>query len=98
MTSVPISSAWISCSPELPAGGRCRRRRVDAIGIDRALAQRDLEGSGQLVAVERHLAAAFLDHVEIAQLHALEGRETAAAIRADAAAADRRPSSAGGCP
>jgi hypothetical protein len=89
MTSVPISSAGISCSPETfqlahdPGDGA-----LDAIRIDRPLAQRDLEGAQKLVAVERHLAAALLDHVEIAELDALEGGEAAAAIRADAAAAN----------
>ena len=47
----------------------------------------------QLVAVERHAPAGALDHGQLAQLHPLEGGEAAAAIRADAAAADRGGSS-----
>ena len=42
----------------------------------------------ELVAVERHAPARALDDRQLAQLHPLEGGEAAAAIRADAAAAD----------
>ena len=62
---------------------------LDPLGLDRALAQRDLDRAHQLVAVERHRAGRSLDHGQLAQLHPLEGREAAAAVRADAAAADR---------
>ena len=62
---------------------------LDALRIDRALAQGDLQRAHQLVAIEGHAAARFLDHDQLAQLHALESGETPAAIGTDAAAADR---------
>ena len=62
---------------------------LDPLGRDVALAQRDLDRALQLVAIERRAAAVALDHRQFAQLHALEGGEAPAAIRADAAAADR---------
>src|SRR5690606_33970265 len=71
--------------------GDATRRALDAVGIDIALADRDLHRAQQLVAVERHLAAGALDDDEVAKLHPLEGGEATAAIGADAAAADRRP-------
>src|SRR5207253_2340476 len=43
----------------------------------------------ELAAVERFALAAALDHQDLAQLHALEGRETRAAAVALAPAADR---------
>src|SRR6202000_2386547 len=52
-----------------------RDHLLDPLGIDRALAQTDLQRADQLVAVERHPAAVALDHGEFAQLHALEGGE-----------------------
>jgi len=42
---------------------------VDALGLDRTLAQGDLDRAQQLVAIERHTAAVALDHNELAQLH-----------------------------
>src|SRR5579872_1453298 len=63
---------------------------VDALGLDRPLAQRDLHRAQQLVAVERHPAAVALDDHQLAQLHALEGGEAEIARQADAAAADDR--------
>ncbi|QTK78950.1 hypothetical protein AT6N2_C1164 [Agrobacterium tumefaciens] len=68
--------------------GNARHGPLDPVTIDRSLAQRDLEGTHQLFAVERKLAAAFLDDHQLAQLHALIGRKAAAAIRADAPPAD----------
>ena len=65
---------------------------LDPLGLDRALAQGDLDRAHELVAVEGRAPAVLLDDREFAQLHALEGREAAAAIGADAAAADRRGS------
>src|SRR5260370_21255708 len=40
---------------------------VDALGLDRALPQRDLHRAHQLVAVKRHPAAVALDHYQLAQ-------------------------------
>src|SRR3979411_2838915 len=61
------------------------------VGIDIALAQRDLDRARELVAAERAAAAAALalEHHELAQLHALEGGEAEAASKAQAAPADR---------
>src|SRR4029453_2698445 len=69
---------------------------LDALGLDRALAQRDLYRAQELVAVERHATAVALDHGELAQLHPLEGGEAKIAGEAHTAAADdggilRRP-------
>ena len=76
-----------------------RDHALDALGLDGALAQRGIDRAGELVAIERHLAADLLDHGQLAQLHALEGGEAAAAGVADAAAADgaENPRS-DGCP
>jgi hypothetical protein len=49
----------------------------------------------QLVAIERHFAAGLLDHHEVAQLHALEGGEAAAAIGQTRRRRIAAPSSAG---
>src|SRR5262249_18335387 len=56
--------------------------------LDPALAQRDLHRAHQLVAVERHAAAVALDHGQLAQLNALEGREAEIAGDAHAPPAD----------
>ena len=64
---------------------------LDALGLDIAFPERDVEGAHQLVAVERHLAARPLDHHQIAQLNALERRETPAAIWTGAPSPDRHP-------
>ena len=64
---------------------------LDPVGIDIALPERDGEGAHQFFAVERHLSARPLDGHQIAKLDALECGEAAAAIGADAPAADRRP-------
>src|SRR6185312_8923407 len=61
---------------------------LDALGIDGALAERDLHRAHQLVAVERHAPTAPLDHGQLAELHPLEGGKAAAAIGTDAAAPD----------
>src|SRR5262249_59606124 len=50
-----------------------RNGLLDAVGIDVALAQRDLDRSRELVAVERHAAPVALDDGQLAQLHPLEG-------------------------
>src|SRR5215813_8837181 len=65
-----------------------RHRLLDPLLLDRALAQRDLHRAQKLVAVERHPPAVALDHGQLAQLHALERRETEIAGEADAPAAD----------
>src|SRR5205085_7582931 len=62
---------------------------LDALGLDIALAQRDLDRARELVAVERQTAAVALDHGEFAQLHALERREAELTGEAHAAAPDR---------
>ena len=61
---------------------------LDPLGLDRALAQRNLDRAHELVAVKGNPPAGFLDHHEFAQLHALEGGEAAGAIGAIAPAAD----------
>src|SRR5262249_25266451 len=61
---------------------------IDALGLDRTLAQRDLHRAQQLVAVERHAAAVALDDHELAQLHALERCKAEIAGQAHPAAAD----------
>src|SRR6218665_626647 len=63
-------------------------RTFDTVIVNGPLAQCDLEGSHQLVAVERHLAARLLGNHQLAELHALEGGEAPPAIRADAPPAD----------
>src|SRR5690606_6306190 len=57
--------------------------------VDIALAQGGHHRARELLPVEGYLATGFLDHDEVAQLDALEGREAAAAAVADTAAADR---------
>src|SRR5262249_34285726 len=61
---------------------------LDAFGIHGPFAQSDLDGTRELVAIEGYAAAGFFRDRQLAQLHAFEGRESAAAIRAGAAAAD----------
>lgn len=63
---------------------------LDALGFDGALAQRQIEGAGQLIAVEGRACAALFHHRQFAQLDALEGRETRAACRAKAPPPDGR--------
>jgi hypothetical protein len=63
---------------------------LDPLGIDSAFAQRNLHRSLQLVAIERHAPAGALDDHDLAQLHALERGEAAAAIRTDAPAPNGR--------
>src|SRR5713101_3243245 len=69
---------------------------IDALRLDRTLAQRDLHRAQELVTVKRHAAAVALDDDELAQLYPLECREAEIAGEADATAADdgailRRP-------
>jgi len=47
---------------------------LDAVGLDRALAQRDVDRAGQLVAVERLALRVLLDDRQLAQLHSLEAQ------------------------
>src|SRR5215469_3145189 len=61
---------------------------IDALRLDRTLAQRDLDRAQQLVSVERHAAAVALDDHKLAQLHALEGGKAEIAGETHAAAAD----------
>ena len=91
MTRWPICSEVTSGSPVLSSSAHdAVDHALDALGIDGALAQRDLHRAHQLVAIERHALAGALDDGELAQLHALEGGEAAAAIRADAPAPNSR--------
>src|SRR5690348_10794862 len=64
-------------------------RALDAFAFDRPLAQRDLDGARQLVALERFALVVLLDDGQFAQLHALERRETRGAIRAEPPPSDR---------
>ena len=66
-----------------------RDQPVDPLGRDVALAAGQFDRSLQLAPVERLALAVLLDHGEVAQLDALEGRETLPAHAAFAAAADR---------
>src|SRR4051812_35615875 len=61
---------------------------LDALRLDRALADGELDRPRQLITVEWLATAALLDHRQVAQLHALERGEPSAAYRADAAAAN----------
>src|SRR6516164_4300257 len=65
-------------------------RLLDAVGVDIALAQRNLDGAGELVAVEWNAPAIALDDDELAQLHPLERREAEAAGKAQTPPPDRR--------
>src|SRR5262249_60826281 len=51
---------------------------LDALLADRALPDRDHDRAQQLVAVERRALAVLLHDDQLAQLHALEGREARA--------------------
>src|SRR5271169_2182017 len=68
-------------------------QRVDnafhSLRLERALAQRNVDRSGQLVSVEGFAVPIFLDHGQLAQLHPLESREAGAAIWAEPPASDR---------
>ena len=61
---------------------------LDALGLNRPLAQRNLHRPHELVAIERNAATVALYDGQFAQLHALEGRETEIAGQTNAAAAD----------
>ena len=63
---------------------------LDAIRLNRTLAQGDFERAHEFIAIERHPPAGFFQDHQFAQLHALERRETAAAIGTDPAAANGR--------
>src|SRR5262245_11481987 len=65
-----------------------RHHALDPVGIDRPLAQRDLDGAHQLVAIEGDPPPRSLDHLQLAQLHPFESGEAAAALGAVAATAD----------
>src|SRR6185437_2366115 len=62
---------------------------LDALLLDRPLAQRDADRAGELVAVERHPPLVGLHHGQLAQLDPLDCGEALAAGAAEAAAADR---------
>src|SRR6202022_3356330 len=61
---------------------------LDPLGVDGALAERHLDRAHQLVAVEGHPPPTPLGDHQLAQLDALERGEAAAAIGADAPAAN----------
>src|SRR6516162_3848982 len=61
---------------------------IDALRLDRTLAQRDLDRAQQLVSIERHAAAVALDDHKLAQLHALECGKAEIAAQTHATAAD----------
>ncbi len=61
---------------------------LDALVVDRALAQRNLKRTHQLVSGEGGLAARLLQDHQLTQLDPFERREATAAIRADAPPAD----------
>src|SRR5258707_4602125 len=63
---------------------------LDALGLHRPLADRDVDRARELVAVEGLALSVLLDHGELAQLHALEGGEARRAIGTEAPASDRR--------
>src|SRR6185437_7400905 len=67
-----------------------RHHLLDALGLDGALAQRDLHRAQQLVTVEGRAPPVALDDGELAQLHALEGGEAEITGETDAAAAYHR--------
>src|SRR6516162_1727681 len=62
---------------------------LDSLGLERPLAQGDVDRSGELVSVEGFAVPIFLDHGQLAQLHPLESREAGAAIWAEPPASDR---------
>src|SRR5262249_37568754 len=66
-----------------------RDRTIDALALDRTLAQGVVDRTLQLVAVEGLTAAFLLDHDQFAQLHAFKGGEAPAALWTMPAAADR---------
>src|SRR5689334_2683208 len=63
---------------------------LDAVGLDRPLAQGNVDRARELVAVEGLALTVLLEHRELAQLHALEGGEARGAIRAEPTPPDRR--------
>ncbi len=61
---------------------------LDALILDRALAQSDGDGAVELLAVEGNAAAIGLHDIQFAKLYTLDGGEALAAAGAEAAAAD----------
>src|SRR6266849_882082 len=62
----------------------------DLFRLDRALAQGDVDRTGQLVALEGFALPVLLDHRQLAELHALEGGEPGGAVRTETPSADGR--------
>src|SRR3954452_4064580 len=62
---------------------------LDLLGLDRALAQGDMDRARELVALEGLALPVLLDHGELAQLDALEGGEARRTVRTEAPPADR---------
>src|SRR6516162_547917 len=77
-------------APALKLADNGRDHLLDPLRLNRALAQRDLHGSYQLVAIERHAAAVALHHGEFAKLHAFESGEAEVAGDADPPPPDHR--------
>src|SRR5262245_34794541 len=67
-----------------------RDHALDPVGIDRPLAQCDLDRAHQLVAIEGNPPPRPLDHLQLAQLHPFESGEAPAAFRAVPATANGR--------
>ena len=69
----------IGCTGAFELADDRRNHPLDPVGIDRPLAQRDLDRTHQLVAIEGHPPPRSLDDLQLAQLRPLEGGEAAAA-------------------
>src|SRR5258706_567235 len=65
-----------------------RDRLIDALGLDRTLAQRDLQRAQQLIPIEWHATAVALDDDQLAQLHPFERGEAEIARKSHPTAAD----------
>src|SRR5262249_33283836 len=65
-----------------------RNHLLDPLRLDRTLAQRNLYGAHQLVAIERDAPAGTLDDGQFAQLHTNARRQTATAGEPDNAMTD----------
>src|SRR5260370_42685616 len=62
---------------------------LDPLGLDRPLAQGDIDRASQLLPVERLALVVLFQHGQFAQLHPLEGGEARRAIAAEPASPNR---------
>src|SRR5438105_1113177 len=62
---------------------------LDPLGLDRPLAQGDVDRAGELVALKGFALVVFFEHGQLEQLHPLKGREARRATAAEAATPDR---------